>query len=105
MSDHIQGYADLISRMSEQIQDVGQRADEAMDKTRMAYRRCFGTPGGSEVLKDILRDLRVGEIPRTVTDVALQAYGVILMRKVGMIDDEIDQTFIDIGLAKARIGE
>lgn len=100
------GYAETIQHSVDEINKTMDAMDEVIKKDELLdgkYRH-FAREH-PEVLADILRTLRYNEIPATATHVAWQTFAVILLRKIGAIEDRVTLRGVDKILRGVQIEE
>ena len=97
----IEDLAVTVEELASSLEPSGTEAYRDRRSLRCKYRQI-----PAEVLRDMLRDLKFMQIPRTDNDVVLQAYATILLRKLGVIEaDGASQEAIDRLIATARLPE
>jgi len=83
----IEQLAEEIQKLTGQVNSEA-KASEEWSNIRAQYQAAFNTNAGRPVLRDMLRDLRFLQVPRSDNDVVLQAYATVLLRKLGVIQDD-----------------
>lgn len=87
-----------------EITDSRVATAKELKKLHDLYRSVFATENGALVLRDMMRDMFVLQIPQNEAQIALQAYATILLRKLGVIDiDGATQGVVDHLLAQDRL--
>ena len=90
-----------VEELAQSLEPSGAAAFRDRRAIRDKYRQI-----PAEVLRDMLRDLRFMQIPRSDNDVVLQAYATILLQKLGVIEaDGGSQEAINRLIATARLPE
>ena len=81
--------AEQVKMLAENLEDRSEEAISASRNKKQHYRSVFTeTEYGSEVLRDILRDLRFMQVPTSDHQVTLQAYATVLLRKLGVLEKD-----------------
>jgi len=91
---------DDLDRSAEEIEG---RSRHELEKWIGDYRATFLTDCGGRVLRDILRDHFVLEIAKIPEHVVLQQAGIVLLRKLGVLEAGREVMAIDALLRQNRL--